>query len=73
MAAVFVVRGGDDGRCYLYVVVLIQVVYDVLRGPAPNRFGFWTNFLYDSILITVHVIVATGIIRLVRVLGTRAP
>lgn len=53
------------------VVLLIQFVYDVLWGPDPNRFGFWTNFFYDSILITVHLVVATGIIRLAGVLGAR--
>ncbi len=55
------------------VVLLIQVVYDVLWGPDPARFGFWTNFLYHGILTTVHLVVATGIIRLARVLGARTP
>jgi hypothetical protein len=55
------------------VVLLIQVVLDVLWGPDAVRFGFWTIFLYHGILTTVHLVVATGIIRLARVLGARTP
>jgi len=55
------------------VVLLIQVVYDVRWEPDSARFGFWTNFLYHGILTTVHLVVATGIIRLARVLGARMP
>ncbi len=57
----------------IVVVLLIQVVYDVLWGPDPNRFGFCTNFLYGSILIMVHLAIATWIIRLARALGARTP
>ena len=53
------------------VVLLMQVVYDVLWGPDPVRFGFYTKFLYHGILTTVHLVVATAIIRLARVLGAK--
>ncbi|MBA4115579.1 MAG: hypothetical protein H0X71_03910 [Rubrobacter sp.] len=55
------------------VVLLIQVVYDVLWGPDPARFGFWTNLFHDGILTTVHLVVATGIIRIAIALRARTP
>jgi hypothetical protein len=55
------------------VVSLIQVVYDVLWGPDPARFGFWTNFLYHGTLTTVHLVVAAAIIHLAIVLEARTP
>ncbi len=44
---------------------------DVLWEPDPAWFGLWTNFLYHGILTTVHLVVATAIIRLARVLGAK--
>lgn len=40
----------------LAAVLLIQLVYDVLWGPDPNRFGFWFNFGSDGFIIVLHLI-----------------
>jgi len=55
------------------VVLLIQVVHDVLWGAGSGAVWLLTNILYHGILTTVHLVVATGIIRLARVLGARMP
>ena len=40
----------------LAAVLLIQLVYDVLWGPDPNRFGFWFNFGSDGFIIALHLL-----------------
>jgi heme/copper-type cytochrome/quinol oxidase subunit 3 len=48
----------------LAVVVGIQAAYDVLWGPDPLRFGFWTNVGLDFLFVSLHVLVAAGAVAL---------
>jgi hypothetical protein len=45
-------------------VFIIQVIYDYLWGPDPNRFGFWQNLAYEIIFISIHVIIGLGVVKL---------
>lgn len=46
----------------LICTAAIHIVYDVLRGPDPARFGFWTNFLMEFVLVAFHAsVVAAGV------------
>lgn len=46
----------------LLAVISIQTMYDQLWGPDPNRFGFWFNMASDGFIITLHIILAQGIV-----------
>jgi hypothetical protein len=52
----------------ILAVLMIQVIYDYLWGPDPNRFGFWQNVAYEIIFISIHVIIAMVVIKLFKVL-----
>lgn len=45
-------------------VFIIQVIYDSLWGPDPNRFGFWQNVAYEIIFISIHVIIGLVVVKL---------
>lgn len=47
------------------VVVLIQQAYDVLWGPDPRRFGFRVNYGLDFIGMSVHLLAAAAVVRLI--------
>jgi hypothetical protein len=49
----------------------IQLAYDILWGPDPLRFGFWTNVALDGSGIMVHLLLAMLIIRPARSVGLR--
>lgn len=50
------------GLLALACTVAIQVVYDVLWGPDPARFGFRANIGMESGLVALHVLgVAVGV------------
>ncbi len=42
----------------LLAVLLIQLIYDWLRGADPLRYGFWFNLASDGFGIAVHVVAA---------------
>jgi hypothetical protein len=42
----------------LFAVISIQLIYDLLWGPDPNRFGFWFNIGSDGFIIVLHLIAA---------------
>lgn len=50
----------------LAVVLGIQLAYDVLWGPDPLRFGFWTNVGMDFLFVSLHVLLAAGAVALSR-------
>ena len=50
------------------VVLAIRGVYDLLWGPDPRRFGFWSNFATDGVGILAHII---GGLVVLNVLGGR--
>jgi hypothetical protein len=52
----------------ILAVLMIQVIYDYLWGPDPNRFGFWQNVAYEIIFISIHVIIAMVVIKISQVL-----
>jgi hypothetical protein len=49
-------------------VFIIQVIYDYLWGPDPNRFGIWQNVAYEIIFISIHVIAGMGVGKLSQML-----
>ena len=50
----------------LAAVLIIQAVYDHLWGPDPLRYGFWTNVLYETVFIVLHIIGAMIVVRFIR-------
>jgi hypothetical protein len=65
----FTVYGGAlllaMGGLALACTAAIHIVYDLLWGPDPARFGFWTNFGMEFVLIAIHVLVASASIWLI--------
>lgn len=63
------------GLCALICTVAIHVMYDVLWGPDPARFGFWTNLGMEFALVAFHVAVIACGVCLVRAFraGTSGP
>jgi hypothetical protein len=50
------------GVLALACTAAIHVVYDMLQGPDPARFGFWANFGMEFGLVAFHVaVVAAGV------------
>lgn len=56
----------------LVAVVLIGWMYDALWGPDPARFGFGTNFVYECVFISVHLVAASGLMKLAKHFRQRA-
>lgn len=49
----------------------IHVVYDLIHGPDPARFGFWTNFGMEFAGVTIHVAGAACVVRLTATFADR--
>ncbi len=68
--ALVVVMGGLALGC----AAAIHLAYDVLWGPDPARFGFWTNVGMEFGLVAFHVgAIAAGAWLLGRLRGARSP
>ncbi len=61
------------GVLALIAVVVIQWIYDALWGPDPRRFGFGTNFVYECVFISIHVVIAFGVMKFARLFRQRTP
>jgi hypothetical protein len=57
----------------IVAVLLIQFIYDRLRGADPLRYGFWFNMASDGFGIAVHVVAAMVLMGVVRFLRRSGP
>jgi len=47
-------------------VLVIQLIYDLIHGPDPARYGFWTNVGLEAVFIGFHVAMAAFLIAISR-------
>jgi hypothetical protein len=52
----------------LIAVLTIQAIYDLLWRPDPMRFGFWFNVMSDGFIILAHLLIATAIMWIAKLL-----
>ncbi|MDG3007969.1 hypothetical protein [Paludisphaera mucosa] len=60
------------GLLALACTLAIHLVYDLLWGPDPARFGFGTNLVMEFILVATHVVLIAAVVRLRRSAGRRS-